>query len=251
MAEELNDIQQESEESDSPPCDEGAPAWMATFADLAILLMTFFVLLLSFANMDIVKFRQMAGSVKDAFGTQVETPGVYEERSDTMITVQLSEEEDRTIDMMQMGERIRKTVEEQELEDKTEINVNEDGVTLTVDGTFMFDGGSAKLKPEFENFLGEIAKIIEEHDYPLAIEGHSDNIPIKSPIYPSNWELSSSRATAVLRYLIDKYKIPAKRLMAVGYADTQPLVANDTPKNRAKNRRVEFHFKKDTKSNPD
>ena len=247
MVEEQNDIQ-ESEEIDCPPCERGAPAWMATFADLATLLMTFFVLLLSFANMDIVKFRQMAGSVKDAFGTQVDTPGVYEERSDTMVTVQLSEEEDRTIDMMQMGERIRKTVEEQELEDKTEIKINEDGVTLTVDGTFMFDGGSAKLKPEFEKFLGEIAKIIEEHDYPLAIEGHSDNIPINSPIYPSNWELSSSRATAVLRYLIDKYKIPAKRLMAVGYADTRPVVANDTPENRAKNRRVEFHFKKDTET---
>ncbi len=245
MAEEQTDIQEECEESDCPPCNEGAPAWMATFADLATLLMTFFVLLLSFANMDIVKFRQMAGSVKDAFGTQVETPGVYEERSDTAVTIQLSEEEDRTIDMMQMGERIRKTVEEQELEDKTEIKVTEDGVTLTVDGTFMFDGGSAKLKPEFEKFLGEIAKIIEEHDYPLAIEGHSDNIPIKSPIYPSNWELSSSRATAVLRYLIEKFQIPAKRLMAVGYSDTKPLVANDTPQNRARNRRVEFHFKKD------
>ncbi len=248
MAEEQNDIQQESEESDCPPGEAGAPAWMATFADLATLLMTFFVLLLSFANMDVVKFRQMAGSVKDAFGTQVETPGVYEERSDTMVTVQLSEEEDRTIDMMQMGERIRKTVEEQELEEKTEITVNEDGVTLTVDGTFMFDGGSAQLKPEFENFLGEIAKIIEENDYPLAIEGHSDNIPINSPIYPSNWELSSSRATAVLRHLIDQYKISAKRLIAVGYSDTRPLVANDTPENRAKNRRVEFHFKKDTKN---
>ena len=248
MAEEQNDIQQESGECDCPPCDEGAPAWMATFADLATLLMTFFVLLLSFANMDIVKFRQMAGSVKDAFGTQVETPGTYEERSDTMVTVQLSEEEDRTIDMMQMGERIRKTVEEQGLEDKTEIKVDKDGVTLTVDGTFMFDGGSAELKPEFEKFLGEIAKIIKEHDYPLAIEGHSDNIPIKSSIYPSNWELSSSRATAVLRYLINQYQIPAKRLMAVGYADTRPLVPNDTPENRAKNRRVEFHFKKDVKN---
>lgn len=242
MAEEQNDIQQEC---DCPPGEEGAPAWMATFADLATLLMTFFVLLLSFASMDVVKFRQMAGSVKDAFGTQVENPGAYEERSDKMVTVQLSEEENRTIDMMQMGERIRKTVEEQDLEDKTEVSINKDGVTLTVDGTFMFDGGSAKLKPEFESFLGEIAKIIEEHDYPLAIEGHSDNIPIKSPLYPSNWELSSARATAVLRHLIEKYKVPAKRLMAVGYSDTRPLVANDTPENRAKNRRVEFHFKKE------
>jgi chemotaxis protein MotB len=136
-------------------------------------------------------------------------------------------------------------VEEQGLEEKTEIKIDDSGVILTVDGTFMFDGGSAKLKPEFEKFLAEIAKIIEENDYPLAIEGHSDNIPIKSPIYPSNWELSSSRATAVLRYLIGKYKVPANRLMAVGYSDTRPLVANNSPENRAKNRRVEFHFKKD------
>jgi len=236
--------EEQQQECDCPPCEEGAPAWMATFADLATLLMTFFVLLLSFANMDIVKFRQMAGSVKDAFGTQVENPGTFEEKSDTAVTIQLSEEEDRTIDMMQMGERIRKTVEEQGLEGKTEIKVDDSGVILTVDGTFMFDGGSAKLKPEFENFLAEIAKIIEEHDYPLAIEGHSDNIPIKSPIYPSNWELSSSRATAVLRYLIEKYNISANRLMAVGYSDTRPLVPNNSPENRAKNRRVEFHFKK-------
>ncbi len=236
--------EEEQQECDCPPCEEGAPAWMATFADLSTLLMTFFVLLLSFANMDVVKFREMAGSVKDAFGTQVENPGSFEERSDTAVTIQLSEEENRTIDMMQMGEQIRKTVEEQDLENKTDIKVDDSGVILTVDGTFMFDGGSAELKPEFEKFLAEIAKIIEENDYPLAIEGHTDNIPIKSPIYPSNWELSSARATAVLRYLIDKYKVPAKRLMAVGYSDTRPLVPNDSPENRAKNRRVEFHFKK-------
>jgi len=219
---------------------------MATFADLATLLMTFFVLLLSFANLDIVKFRMMTGSVKNAFGTQIERAGNYDERSELPVTIQLSDEENRTIDMMQMGEQFRKTIEEHELEDKTEIKVNDDGVTLTVDGTFMFDGGSAELKPEVVKFLGEIAKIIEEHDYPLAIEGHSDNIPIKSNIYPSNWELSSSRATAVLRHLIERHRVPAKRLMAVGYADTRPLVANTSPENRAKNRRVEFHFKKNS-----
>lgn len=219
---------------------------MATFADMATLLMTFFVLLLSFANMDIVKFRMMAGSVKDAFGTQVENPGDFEEKSDTAVTIQLSEEEDRTIDMMQMGERIRRTVEEQELEDRTEVKVDDDGVTLTVAGTFVFDGGSAELKPGFKKFLAEIASLIKEHDYPLAIEGHTDNIPINSPLYPSNWELSSCRATAVLRFLIDNYQIPPDRLVAVGYSDTRPLVANDSPENRAKNRRVEFHFKKNT-----
>jgi chemotaxis protein MotB len=247
MAEEQNQPQEECQEADCPPCEEGAPAWMATFADLSTLLMTFFVLLLSFANMDVVKFREMAGSVKDAFGTQTENPGSFEERSEKLVTIQLSEEENRTIDMMEMGEKIRKTVEEQNLEDKTEIKIDDSGVILTVNGTFSFDGGSAKLKPEFEKFLAEIAQIIKEHDYPLAIEGHTDNIPIKSPIYPSNWELSSARATAVLRYLIEHYHVPAKRLMAVGYSDTRPLVPNDTPQHRAQNRRVEFHFKKEGK----
>ncbi|MBN2705572.1 MAG: OmpA family protein [Deltaproteobacteria bacterium] len=245
MAEEQTEIRDDGGgDCDCPPCEAGAPAWMATFADLATLLMTFFVLLLSFANMDIVKFKMMSGSVKDAFGSRLENQGEFDEKSESAVTVQLSEEEDRTIDMMQMGERIRRTVEEQELEDKTEVRVDDEGVTLTVAGTFMFDGGSAELKAEFKNFLTEIAQIIEEHDYPLAIEGHSDNIPIKSDLYPSNWELSSCRATAVLRHLIETYKVPPQRLIAVGYSDTRPLVPNDSPENRAKNRRVEFHFKK-------
>ncbi|MBN2333441.1 MAG: OmpA family protein [Deltaproteobacteria bacterium] len=242
---------QESEcpEGNGEECEEGAPAWMATFADMATLLMTFFVLLLSFSNMDVVKFRTMLGSVKDAFGTTVESPGDFQERSSTPVSIQLSEEESHMIDMLQMGDQVKRAIEEHHLEDAAEVSVDERGVTLQITGQLMFDAGSATIKEELKPFLATITRIIEENTYPVAIEGHTDNLPMtSSPIYPSNWELSSARATAVLRHLVEVHHLPPNRLMAVGYADTRPLVPNDTPENRAKNRRVEFHFMKEAAS---
>ncbi|HDJ27723.1 MAG TPA: flagellar motor protein MotB [Proteobacteria bacterium] len=239
--------EEQQQETECEECEEGAPAWMATFADLATLLMTFFVLLLSFSNMDVVKFRTMLGSVKDAFGTVTENPGDFEERSSTPISIQLSEKESSMIDMLEMGDKVKQAIEDHELENEAEVTIDENGVTLKITGKLMFDAGSASIKEDFKSFLDTITKIINENNYPVAIEGHTDNIPMtSSPLYPSNWELSSSRATAVLRYLVEKKGIPAKRLMAVGYADTRPLVPNDSPENRAKNRRVEFHFMKET-----
>ncbi|MEA2108170.1 MAG: OmpA family protein [Pseudomonadota bacterium] len=244
MAEEQ---QQETECEECEECEEGAPAWMATFADLATLLMTFFVLLLSFSNMDVVKFRTMLGSVKDAFGTVTENPGDFQEKSSTPISIQLSEKESSMIDMLEMGDKVKQAIEDHELEREAEVTIDENGVTLKITGKLMFDAGSASIKETFQPFIDSITEIISENNYPVAIEGHTDNIPMtSSPLYPSNWELSSSRATAVLRYLIEEKGIPAKRLMAVGYADTRPLVPNDSPENRAKNRRVEFHFMKET-----
>ncbi len=242
--------EEQLQETESEECEEGAPAWMATFADMATLLMTFFVLLLSFSNMDVVKFRTMLGSVKDAFGTVTEDPGNFKERSSTPVSIQLSEKESSMIDMMEMGDKVRQAIEDHDLENEAEVTIDENGVTLKITGKLMFDAGSASIKEDFKSFLDTITKIINENSYPVAIEGHTDNIPMtSSPLYPSNWELSSSRATAVLRYLLEEKGIPAKRLMAVGYADTRPLVPNDSPENRAKNRRVEFHFMKEPPAN--
>ena len=235
------------DEAECEECEEGAPAWMATFADMATLLMTFFVLLLSFSNMDVQKFKSMLGSVKDAFGTVTENPGDFEEKSSTPVSIQLSEKESSMIDMLEMGDKVKQAIEDHGLEGEAEVSTDENGVTLKITGKLMFDAGSASIKEEFKPFLASITKIIKENNYPVAIEGHTDNIPMtSSPIYPSNWELSSARATAVLRYLVEEKGIPPKRLMAVGYADTRPLVPNDTPENRAKNRRVEFHFMKES-----
>lgn len=111
------------------------------------------------------------------------------------------------------------------------------GVRLEVNDNILFDPGSAELKSEGQRLLDELTKMFIAHEGGISIEGHTDDRPIASARFPSNWELSSGRATVVARYLIDQGYDPA-HLRAVGYADTQPLATNDTPEGRARNRRV-------------
>ena len=227
-----------------PPGDEGAPAWMVTFSDLTTLLLTFFVLLLSFANMDIVKFREMLGSIKDAFGVQVKrqeaeyvafSPSPYEKKSD------LTKDEEFVLGMVL---RIRSLFEaDKETKGLVEIAVVKDKVLLRVRNSIMFKPGSAKLLPQAYPILNKIIKILEENNVDLKVIGHTDDTPVERGPYPSNWELSAARAGAVVRYIITHSKvIKPTRLQAIGLADTRPLVPNINEENRAKNRRVEFYF---------
>lgn len=112
-------------------------------------------------------------------------------------------------------------------------------ISLLSDGT-LFDLGSADLKPSARQVLDRVAEVLRAVPNPVLIEGHTDNLPIRTVQYPSNWELSAARAARVLRYLVQKGGIPAERLIAVGYADTRPLVPNSSPANRAQNRRVDI-----------
>lgn len=229
--------------------EEGAPAWMATFADMSTLLLTFFVLLLSFANMDVVKFREMLGSVKDAFGVQKEIWGDYIARSQTpieqMLEQTMKEEsqgqtEEQGMSMQQFLSIVQALF--QELGGAAEVTMDEEGVTVRVEGKLLFPSGSANLKPEAAAVLDRIAALIKKYTFDLYILGHTDSVPIHTERFPSNWELSSARATAALRYLVERGADPA-RLVAVGFADSRPIAPNDTPEGRARNRRVEFVFK--------
>ncbi len=246
MAEEENVPQEIScPEEECPPCEEGLPGWFATFSDLCTLLLTFFVLLLSFSTMDIIKFKQMMGSMEKAFGYQTQTTGQFEAKATTPVTVQLSEQENKMLDYMEIGDKIKESAKEKGLDKYIEIEVNKNGVLMRLKGDISFPPGKAVISKKVKPLLDKIAEILKEHpDYKLKVMGHTDNIPIKSPKYDSNWELSAARAVQVIKYLIEKYKINPKRLEAVGYADTRPLVPNTTPENRAKNRRVEFLFYK-------
>ncbi len=228
-----------------PQCEEGLPGWMATFSDLCTLLMTFFVLLLSFSTMDVIKFKQMMGSMEKAFGYQTESPGSYNAKASTPVTIQLSDQENKMLDNMEIGDQIKQSTKDVGLDKDVEIEVNEDGVMMRLKGKTAFPPGKADLNPKMKPLLEKVAKILKEHpDYNLKVLGHTDNIPIKSPKYDSNWELSSARAVKVIQYLVEKYHIDAKRLTAIGYGATRPLAPNNTPQGRAKNRRVEFVFYK-------
>ena len=231
------------EQEEQEEHEEGAPAWMVTFADLVTLLLTFFVLLLSFANTDAQKFQDMLGSVKDAFGTLSKTPGPdVEWKQDSVVG---------TVDILEVKERekilffqlMRRIIKKKDMGENTEMKMEKDGIRLRIKGHALFKSGRAELSPDIYELLTDIKGLIDRFKYTLVVEGHTDDVPIKSTIYPSNWELSSARAISVIRYYMEILRMPPSQLMAVGYADTKPLVKNSSAENRSKNRRVEFMFK--------
>lgn len=122
------------------------------------------------------------------------------------------------------------------------------GVAISVPGAYLFQSGSADISPQAQPLIKRIAEIIRSVPYNVAIEGHTDDVPIQTREFPSNWELSAARASGIVRFLIDQ-GIYSRRLRAVGFSDTQPIVPNIdpmtgviSPENRARNRRVVIRF---------
>lgn len=219
---------------------------MATFADMVTLLLCFFVLLLSFANNDLAKFKELLGSIREAFGVKVER------KEADYLSLIPSDVERKEVKMdsndkklLGLVLRIKALLNEDDTTRKsTGVKADQDGALVTTDTASLFEPGTARLKPGADRVLDKVISILKEHNYNLVVRGHTDNIEKPSPKYPTNWELSAARAASALRYIIEKGGIAPKRLKAVGYADTQPLVKNDTPENRKKNRRLEFFYHK-------
>lgn len=230
--------------NNAPPQEEGAPLWIVTFADLMSLLLTFFILILSFANMDIVRFREMLGSIQTAFGVQVQR------READYVAFSPSEFERKDLELSQKNEEVLSMVvqlrtimqDDQALQKSSGVEADDEGLVLRVDSESMFDTGSAELKPEAIPALDAAIKILRDYNMNLVIRGHTDNTPVRTAQFPSNWELSSARATAALRYIMEHGGFSPTRMRAVGYADSRPLVPNNSEDNRRRNRRVEFYY---------
>lgn len=230
---------------------EGAPGWIITFADLSTLLLTFFVLLISFSNQDIIKFREMLGSVKDAFGVEIRRKGEYQAAltghgSEEIKDEKKKEEEEAKKlkrQLVKVSGAVKKAAEKTEINDDAEVMNTAEGVLVRVKGESLFAPGSVKISPKAVPMLDEMARILRNSDMSVIVEGHTDNVPINSALYSSNWELSGARAAVVARYLISK-KAPAEKITAIGYGGMRPVASNDTRDGRAKNRRVEFLIRK-------
>ncbi|MGB5201953.1 MAG: flagellar motor protein MotB [Sedimenticolaceae bacterium] len=274
---------------DCPKCEDGLPPWMATFADLMSLLMCFFVLLLSFATIDAVRFKKMAESMKDAFGVQREIPAneivkgisvIKQEWSPTLgepsviteIRQETSDvekehlkmkdgegdgagEQQEEIERKKALEAAQRALQEElreqfaDLQAALEVEVKQGLVTLEqVDKKIIiriqekgsFGSGSARLDPGFHDVMARISRVLAAKPGTIMVAGHTDNIPISTGRFRSNWELSSARAVTVLHSLLRNPEIAEERVIVQGLSDTQPLVDNDSPQNRAKNRRVEL-----------
>ena len=142
-------------------------------------------------------------------------------------------------DAAALQERLEAAISEAGLDGKVSVSLDERGVVVFVTDGVLFGSGSATLLPDGDRLLDGLVPVLAGIGNELVVEGHTDDRPISSAQFPSNWELSTSRATTVLRGLIGHPSIPSHRLSASGYADTRPRVPNDTPEHRATNRRVE------------
>lgn len=260
----------EEHDCDCPP--EGLPAYMGTFADLMSLLMCFFVLLLSFAEMDALKYKMVVKSMDNAFGVQREvaaneipkgtsiiaqefSPGeprptpLKEVRQDTIdetrdaLKVKMDAEDvakAQAKEIAEESEKFKEALEGEITEGLIDVETELNRIVIRIREKGSFQSGAAKLNKEFLPIIGKIHAVLEKTDGQIAVAGHTDDIPISTPRYRSNWELSTSRATSVVHELLHNGGIPPERFVLEGYADTQPLVPNDTRDNRARNRRVEI-----------
>ncbi|OUS12457.1 hypothetical protein A9Q89_06115 [Gammaproteobacteria bacterium 53_120_T64] len=238
-----------------------------TFADLMTLLMCFFVLLLSFAEMDLLKFKQVAGSMKEAFGVQRTVPS---DRSETEMEFTEGQVSDMPL-FEKVGEldsadpklldpsAVEKLLEEMQAEQtkaeavklaallseeiaagSIELESTSDSIIIRINEKASFPSGRAKLRAGFVDVLDKIHTALAEVEGTVTVSGHTDNRPIHTKRFRSNWELSAGRAVSVLHALLRSNLLDSRRFLIEGYGDSRPLVDNDSPENRARNRRVEI-----------
>jgi len=246
MAEQAEEVI-EKKPPDEPPADEGLPGWMATFADMVTLLLCFFVLLLSFAEQSETKYRDALGSIKGAFGVK-EIRAVSDDMalfntSQTAkdLAAKISHDERVLLGVIM---RIKSLLEKEDMEIKegTGVTADRDGVVFSAKSSSLFKPGTAELVPGAERILDKVIKVLKDYKMNLVVRGHTDDRPISTAKFPSNWELSAARAAVALDYILSKGHMSINRAKAVGYADTRPAVPNDSDANRRKNQRVEFYL---------
>ena len=229
---------------DAPPindAEEGAPAWVVTFGDLMSLLLCFFVLLLSFSEMDRNKYRVVSGSVKNAFGIQRKKPVFESPKGSKMI----AKEFDQPIVLTKLEDVIKPIVDElvdefEEFKGFVEVESTENQVSIRMMGEATFDTGKADLRPNFIPLLHKIGEVLGKTTGEIIIAGHTDNVPLIGGLFGSNLGLSMARAGSVAEFLLRSSTIDPKRLSTMGFGEYRPLTSNDTAEGRQKNRRVEI-----------
>ena len=218
-------------------CEEGVPGWMVSYGDMMSLLLTFFVLIVSFSSMQESKFQSAMASIQKALGALPKNSGVNAKM--TMFNDQQQRDMDEMINEVQeMKEKIKGL----NLEDQVKVTLTEKGAHIVISDPMLFDLGSEKLRSGVVPALDVVADLISGNDSTeIIVEGHTDNWPINSSKFPSNWELSAARALSVVKYFAFKKNFDPGRFAAVGYGEYRPLKPNTSVENRAANRRVEIY----------
>jgi len=243
------------------------PRYMGTFADLMTLLLCFFVLLVAMAEIDALKFKMVVRSMENAFGIDRPPPLEPERKATSVIQQQFSPIPDNArpnVDARQDADNTKAQLKraatdetqaaqrqqlqqnlEQRFDDALDANLIsmetlDDRVLIRINEQASFPSGSASLKTSFLPLLTRLASTLVDLDASFVVAGHTDNVPLRSGLYRSNWELSAARATSVVHALLNQSGLQASQFRIEAYADTQPLGSNETAEGRAQNRRVEI-----------
>jgi chemotaxis protein MotB len=220
---------------------ENNERWLLTYSDMITLLLIFFIVMYTLSRIDVKKFQALSTSLSKAMGAGgmvLDSPGpsVVPGVSGTISEVAPSSGENSQLD--QIKSQLEEYIRESNLQAKISVTMEERGVVLSFQEEVLFKLGSAELTPRAREIITKVGPVLETVPNYLRVEGHTDNLPIHTAQYPSNWELSSARANTVLRELLKNFKIYPQRLSAVAYGEYRPLVQNDTDANRQINRRV-------------
>jgi len=236
--------------------------WLISYADFITLLFATFVVLYALSQIDLAKFKDLkislakafssaptimegdAGVMSDKTNSVMDTGGQMDNQNliPPLLDQPYAKEENsdfqKAMDTLNNkdGGKAAKTG------DGIKAEITERGLVINIIGNVLFDSSSSKIKKESYKALNEIGKTIKTEfpNHIIRVEGHTDNLPMSSAMYPSNWELSSARASSIVRYLISSFGLPEDRFSALGYGDSRPIAPNNTEEGRKKNRRVEI-----------
>lgn len=229
---------------------ENLERWLVSYADFITLLFAFFVVMYAISSINEGKYRVLSDAIISAFN----------ERQTSEKMINLGQQHTEILqgtgkpigkstpqkippsnpvaeEMKGIAKNVQTAMQSMVQKGQVRVTQSERGIQVEINASMLFASGDATLQPASIEALAAVAAVLKATDNPIQVEGHTDNIPIQSPNYPSNWELSSARAGSVVRLLTEQ-GVPASRLVAIGYADNKPLDANTTPEGRARNRRV-------------
>jgi len=227
------------------------PPWIITFADMVTLLMVFFILLFAIGTVEQDKWRQIKESLREALGADaIEELGTRQGLD--VIQTQVDEQTVHAVD--EVGAMVNREMEDiiseveefvfkNKLSGEVRVSSDERGAVITISDVVVFPPGSADMTSRGRKTLRQVFDVLKQFNYNVKVEGHTDNTPIHTLRYPSNWELSASRAAEVAHMLIDD-GYPPERLSVEGFAEFRPIVPNTSAQNRSRNRRIEVVYQR-------
>lgn len=231
---------------------ENHERWMVSYADFVTLLFAFFVVMYAISSVNEGKYRVLSDSMLQAFrsadnqpGATVVTPPLaagavvvpvisHQPKANPELEAKRAEYRQRMRDMAEEGKRVLAPLVRG---GQVRITEGVNGISIEINASALFNPGDAQLGVDAVRALRAVAEVISKGSFPIKVEGHTDTLPISTPYFPSNWELSAARASSVVRLFVESGVSPA-RLTAAGYADQRPVADNATPDGRARNRRV-------------